>query len=143
MDTKNLTDLDPATLVALAKKAAEAAKETRESLAPGVHAVDRILTLVLDAEVKVSEDHEAVTPQKAKPWHIIAVLLQELETARKAAKMGGIDLAKVIENAEKVDKEIADKAMAEANEQVAALKAPTVSTRKGAVRVKGAAKIPA
>ena len=104
MDTKNLTDLNPATLAALAKTSADAAKATRSELEPGDYIVDTIVTLVLGAEVKVLEDQTGVsTPQKAKPWGIIHLLLTELNKLREAAGLAGIDLAKVVAMAEAVD----------------------------------------
>ena len=144
MDTKNLTDLAPATLAALAKTAADAAKATRSELEVGDHVVDTILTLVLGAKVKVLEDQEGVsTPQKAKPWGIIHLLLTELNKLREAAGLAGIDLAKVVAMAEAVDKKVASNAQKEANKAMAALKEPTKSARKGAVTVKGQAAVPA
>jgi hypothetical protein len=144
MDTKNLTDLTPATLAALAKTAADAAKATRDDLEEGVHVVDTVLTLVLGAEVKVLADQEGVlTPQKAKPWGLVHVLLEEVNKLREAAGMAGINLAKVVEMAEKADKDLVKKAQKEADEAMAALKEPTRSNRRGAVKVKGEAKVPA
>lgn len=144
MDTKNLTDLDPATLAALAKTTAEAAKETRPALEPGEYLVDTILTLVLGAEVKVLADQEGVlTPQKAKPWGLVHVLLEEVNKMREAAGLAGIDMAKVVAMAEKADKDLVKKAKEEADSAMAELKEPTRSKRKGAVKVKGDAKLPA
>jgi phage anti-repressor protein len=144
MDTRNLTDLDPATLAALAKTAADAAKATREELPVGVHTVDTILTLVLGAEVKVLEDQEGVlTPQKAKPWGLVHVLLEEVNKMRNAAGLAGIDIAKVVAMAEKADKSLVKKAQEDADKAMAELKEPTRSSRKGAVKVKGDAKLPA
>ncbi len=143
MDTRNLTDLAPATLAALAKTSADAAKESRDDLEPGEHVVSTIITLVLDAEVKVAVDHEAITPQKAKPWSLVHYLTVELNKVREAAGLAGVDLAKIVAMAEKVDKKLADKAQKEADEAMKALKAPTKSPRKGGVKVKGNAKLPA
>jgi hypothetical protein len=143
MDTKNLTDLSPATLAALAKTTADAAKATRENLEPGDYLVDTILTLVLGAEVKVLEDQEGVlTPQKAKPWGLVYVLLAEVNKMREAAGLAGIDMAKVVAMAEKADKDLVKKAQEEADTAMAELKEPTRSKRKGAVKVKGDAKLP-
>lgn len=144
MDTKNLTDLDPATLAALAKTTADAAKETRPGLEPGEYLVDTVLTLVLGAEVKVLADQENVlTPQKAKPWGLVHVLLEEVNKMREAAGLAGIDMAKVVAMAEKADKDLVKKAQKEADKAMCALKEPTRSKRKGAVKVKGDAKLPA
>lgn len=144
MDTRNLTDLDPATLAALAKTTADAAKATRDALPVGTHGVDTIITLVLGAQVKVLADQEGVlTPQKAKPWNLVHVLLEEVNKLREAAGLAGINLAKVVEMAESVDKDLVKKAEEEADAAMAALKEPTRSSRKGAVKVTGEAKIPA
>jgi hypothetical protein len=146
MDTKNLTNLSPATLAALAKATADAAKATRENLEPGDYLVDTILTLVLGAEVTVLADQEGVlTPQKAKPWGIAFVLLVEVNKMREAAGLAGIDMAKVVVMAEKADKGLVKKAQEEADSAMAGLKEPTRSPRKGAVKVKvkGDVKIPA
>lgn len=145
MDTKNLTELDPAALAALAKATKQAADATRDALEPGKYEVDTIVTLVLGAEVKVFEDQEGVlTPQKAKPWGLVHVLLEEVNKLRSAAGMAGIDLSKVVEMAEKADKKLAEKAQKEADEATAALKEPTRQNRRGQVRVpKCEAKLPA
>lgn len=144
MDTKNLTELSPPVLAALAKTAAEAAKTTRENLEPGEYSVDTILTLVLGAEVKVSEDLDSVlTPQKAKPWGLVHVLLSEVNTMREAAGLVGIDMEKVVAMAEAADKDLVKKAQKEADKAMSALKEPTRSSRKGAVRVTGEALLPA
>lgn len=144
MDTKNLTDLDPATLAALANLAGKAAKANRSELIPGKYSVEKIVTLMVDGTVTVSEDETGVvTPQKAKPWSLITVLMQEINTMRKAAGMTGMDLAKVVKMAEKVDPKIAKKAEKEANAEIAKIKAGTKSDRKGKVNVKGEVKVPA
>lgn len=142
MDTKNLTDLNPATLAALAKLAAQAAKAGREGLEEGKHKVDAIVTLSLDAEVSVGKDHFAEAVQKAKPWSLVHLLLTELNKLRAAAGLTGMDLDMLVQMAEKVDDEIADKAKKAADEAMRALKEPTKSPRKGSVSVKGEVKVP-
>ena len=144
MDTKNLTELNPATLAALAKTTADAAKATRESLEVGVHNVDTVVTLLVGAEVQVLADQKGVlTPQKAKPWGLVHVLLAEVNKMRAAAGVAGLTLDTLVEMAEKVDKNLAKKAQEEANKAMAALKEPTRSSRKGAVKVKGETELPA
>lgn len=144
MDTKNLTDLDPATLAALASLAGKAAKANRASLEPGKYAVEKIVTLMVGANVTVSEDeHGVVTPQKAKPWTLVALLMQELNKHREAAGEMGLDLATLVEKAEKIDPDLAKKAEKEANAEIAKIKAATISDRKGKVNVKGEVKLPA
>lgn len=144
MDTRNLTALAPATLAALAKTATDAAKANRSNLEPGEYVVDTIVTLVVGAEVKVLEDLEGVLiPQKAKPWGLVHVLLEEVNKLRAAAELAGLDLAKTVALAEKVDKDLAKKAETAANEEMASLKEPTRSSRKGAVKVKGTVTLPA
>jgi len=143
MDTKNLTDLDAPTLAALASLAGRAAKANRANLEAGKYTVEQIVTLKVGAKVTVSEDeHDVVTPQKAKPWTLVALLMQELNTTREAAGEMGIDLATLVEKAEKIDPELAKKAEKEANAEIAKIKAGTVSDRKGKVNVKGDVKLP-
>lgn len=143
MDTKNLDELNPATLAALAKTLEREAKKGRDALEPGDYVVDTIVTLVVGAEVKVLKDLEGVlTPQKAKPWGLVHVLLEEVNKLRGAAELAGLDLTKIVALAEKVDKDVAKKAQEEANGAMAELKEPTRSNRKGAVTVTGSAKIP-
>lgn len=138
MNTENLAHLDPVTLTALAKTAAEAAKAVRPNLEPGEYRVQGTLKVTLGATVKVFEDQEGVlTPQKARPWALVQALLEEVNTLREAAGMAGLDLQKVVALAEAVDADLEKKAQKEANKAMAALKEPTRSTRKGQVRVKG------
>lgn len=142
MATTTLTEMDPATLAALAKMVADAAKVTRDALEVGSHKVDTTVTLSIGAEVKVLEDQEGVlTPQKAKPWNLVHVLLEEVNTMRAAAGLAGIDLAKVVEMAEAVDEKIVQKAQDLADAAMAKIKEPTRSSRKGAVKVKGTASL--
>lgn len=142
MATTTLTEMDPATLAALAKMVADAAKVTRDALEVGSHKVDTTVTLSIGAEVKVLEDQEGVlTPQKAKPWNLVHVLLEEVNTMRAAAGLAGIDLAKVVEMAEAVDEKIVQKSQDLADAAMAKLKEPTRSSRKGAVKVKGTASL--
>jgi len=143
MKTTNLNSLPPATLAALAKLAADAAKGNRENLEVGVHEVEAVLTLAIEAEVKVLEDQKDVsTPQKARPWAIIHVLMTLVNTYRDAAGEAGLDLKALVEMAEKVDDKLAKKAQKKADAEMAALKEPTRQDRKGAVKIAGTIGMP-
>jgi len=142
--TKKLTDLDPATLAALASLSSKAAKSNRASLEPGKYSVEKIVTLMVGAHVTVSEDEiDVVTPQKAKPWTLVALLMQEMNKHREAAGEMGLDLATLVAKAEQIDPELAKKAEKEANAEIAKIKEGTKSDRKGKVNVKGEVKLPA
>jgi hypothetical protein len=135
-----LAALPAATLAALAKLSGDAAKANRDKLETGLHSVEAVLTLAIEAEVKVLEDQEGVsTPQKARPWAIIHVLLELVNKYKAAAGEAGLNLKALVEMAEKVNDKIAKEAEKKANAEMAALKEPTRQNRKGAVRVAGLA----
>lgn len=140
---KHLTDLDPATLAAIAKLAEKAADTNRPNLLPGKYPVQSVIELQLDCVVSVSEDQTGVsTPQKARPWNLVHALIEEANRIATAAGLAGIDLAKVVKMADAVDKALADEAKKAADAEMAALKEPTRQDRKGQVRVKGACGLP-
>jgi hypothetical protein len=140
---KHLTDLDPATLAAIAKLVEKAADVNRPNLLPGEYPVRSVVALELDCVVKVAEDQNGVsTPQKARPWNLVHVLLEEANRIAAAAGLAGIDLAKIVKMADAVNKDLADAACAAADAEMAALKEPTRQNRKGQVRVKGACGLP-
>lgn len=140
---KHLTDLDPATLAAIAKLTEKAAEKTRPDLLPGKYPVQSVIELQLDCVVSVAEGQVGVsTPQKARPWKLVHALIEEANRIATAAGVAGIDLAKIVKMADVVDKGLADKAQKAADAEMAALKEPTRQDRKGQVRVKGACGLP-
>lgn len=143
MKTLDLTELNPAHLAALAKLASKGATKTRPELAPGKYDVDTLVTLHLKATVKVSEDElGVVTPQKAKPWALVHLLLEELNKMAEATESMGLNLKTLVEKAEQLDPDLAKDAQKRADAEMAELKEGTRSDRKGKVNVKGSAGVP-
>jgi hypothetical protein len=139
METKPLQCLPPATLTLLAKTISEVAAASRPELAEGEHTVSDTVTLSVSGTVKVGADYAQRFVNKAKPWNIIAVLLQEVNLHRAAAGLAGVNLAQIVKAAEALDQSLADKAKAEAEKEAAAMKAPTMKQANGKVNCKGSA----
>jgi hypothetical protein len=139
MKTNDLTSLSPATLAALARVTAAAAKATRPELAVGKHKVAETIELDLSGLVNVGDDYEQEIVGKAKPWNIVVTLLEEANRRLLAAGEMGIDLARIVEMAENADPELVKAAKAEADKQVKGFKAPTLTQCKGKVTVKAQA----
>jgi hypothetical protein len=139
----DLTALSPATLAALAKVAEQAAKATRATLEPGAYKVSEKIAIDLSGTVNVGEDYEQKIVGKAKPWNLVAALLEEANRQLTAAGLMGIDLARVVQAAEQIDPEIVNQAQAAAEKEVAAIKAPTVTECKGKVTIKAHGALPA
>ena len=106
-------------------------KTARDGLEPGEYQVE--FDARISGVVRVGQDYEARVPNKAKPWNIIATLLEENAKLAAAAGEVGIDLDKLVKMAETVDPEMAEKAKKQAEEKAAALKQATVSLCKGKV----------
>lgn len=122
-------------LLALADTLKALRPDYRAEAAPGKYVVDETLTVRIRAKVSVGEDHESTLAQKANPWGIVAVLLQQLEEARLAAHGEGVDLEALIAASLSVSPEIEEKAQERANEIVAALKGGTKKMVAGVVRL--------
>jgi hypothetical protein len=142
--------LSPATLAALGKFLAKAAKDNREALEPGTHKVSETVTLALAATVKVGEDYEQRIVGKAKPWDLLVALrIEANERIATLAKLAGKDpeeflltLESAVKLAESVDADMVKQAQEDANKEVAASKAPTLTPCKGKVTIKGAVETP-
>jgi hypothetical protein len=142
--------LSPATLAALGKFLAKAAKDNREALEPGEHKVSETVTLALAATVKVGEDYEQRIVGKAKPWDVLVAALKEAnERIVTLAKLSGKDpaefeltLASAVKLAETVDADMVKAAQEDANKEVASLKEPTLTPCKGKVTIKGKVETP-
>ena len=124
--------LSPVELLAVTKAVqTKIAKDAREGIEPGEY------TLSFDAHIegtiRVGQDYEQPMPNKAKPWNIIAVLLEELNTMRAASGEAGVNLDKIIKMAEAVDPDLIKKAKSQAEKEAAALKQATMTTCKGKV----------
>lgn len=85
MDTRKITDLNPATLAAIAKLAGDAARLTRNDLAPGTHEVDSVVTLVLDGSISVAADTEKAPTCSIPMLPAMALLVKRMGIQRDAA----------------------------------------------------------
>lgn len=107
------------------------AKTARAAIAPGEY------TLSFDAHVegtlRVGEDYEQRIPNKAKPWNLVALLMQEVNELRAAAGQVGLDLTRLVEMAENLDECLVDQAKSAAEEAAAKIKAETLTPCKGKV----------
>lgn len=137
MKTQSVQDLSPATIALLNKLLSEQAGAARPNLATGEHKVADTVTLTVSGTVKVGSDYEQKFVNKAKPWNLIYLLLQEVNEARAAADKTGVDIAQLIKAAEALDPKLVEKAKAEAEKEAAAIKAPTKKTANGKVTCKG------
>ena len=135
MITANLNTLAPATLAALGKAVADAAKGNRENLPVGTHSVNEVVVVGVSGTVKVGEDFEQQIVGKAKPWSLLTAALKLANEQLIAAGVAGIDMEKVIEAAEVIDAEAVKTAKAKATLEVASRKAPTVTACKGKVNI--------
>lgn len=134
--TTNNNAVEAAITTALSKGLADKAKALRADLPAGTYEVDETVTLRVKGTVKVGEDYESIVAQKAKPWNLFAVLLEETNKQRAAAGMAGVDLARLVEMAEALDKDAAKDAEKAAHAEVAKIKAETRKTCKGRVTTK-------
>ena len=137
---QNLNDLPAPVLKTIEKLAQNAMKGRREELgqAKGEFTVDQTVVLHAKGTVKVSKSTpDAICAQSAKPWSLVATLLEELNKEREAAGKAGIDMAKVVELAEAVDPDLAKQAQEAADQRIAEIKEPTRKFKWGGVRVAG------
>lgn len=146
MDTRDIKDLTPSTLAALAKLTSDAAKETRDSLAPGEYAVDQVVTLYLDGTVKVSADTDRVPTSSIPLLPALALLAKRMGVQRPAVLA---ILREVMTEALTMGKDaatelIAEYGLKEVEEQIkqeVLAQLPRVPV-KGTVKVKGKAALP-
>lgn len=107
------------------------ARTARDNIAPGEY------TLSFDAHIegvlRVGEDYEQRVPNKAKPWNLVVLLMQEINELRAAAGQVGLDLTRLVEMAETVDENLAFEAQAKAEVEAARVKAETLTPCKGKV----------
>lgn len=146
MDTRDIKDLTPETLAALAKLASDAAKETRDSLEPGEYAVEQVVTIFLDGTVKVSADTDKVPTSSIPLLPALALMAKRMgmqrekalsilrEVMTEALTMGKDATTELVREyaLEDVEKEIKQEVLAQL---------PRVPV-KGSVKVKGTAALP-
>lgn len=107
------------------------ARTARDNATPGEYALS--FDAHIEGTLRIGEDYEQRLPNKAKPWNLVVVLLQEANALRAAAGQVGLDLAKLVELAETADENLAKEAQAKAEVAAAQIKAETVTTCKGKV----------
>lgn len=122
----DLTALPAATLAVLAKRASEAAKDTRGELSPGKHRVDETIVVRVAGDVTVGKDYTSHIVAKADPWALLACALGRLNevTVEVIVKEA---TTKTSADVKALKKQVTD--------AVAAVKAPTATACRGAVRV--------
>ena len=113
---------------ALTTKIASAA---RNGLEPGVHTVN--FDAHIEGTITIGEDYEQRQVNKAKPWNLIYVLLEEVNKLRAGAGQAGIDINKLVAMAETVDPTLVKTAQKQAETEAAAIKAATLTSCKGKV----------
>ena len=111
--------------------ATKIAKVARENIEPGEYDVS--FDCHIEGTIRVGQDYQTTSPNKAQPWNIVVALMTELETTRQAAGMGGLDIDKLVAMAETVDPTLVKNAKAKAEEAAAAIKDATLTQAKGKV----------
>jgi len=106
-------------------------KTAREGVEPGEYAVD--FDVHVAGTVRVGADYEQRVPAKAKPWDLVATLMEENARLAAAAGEAGIDLDKLVKMADAVNPDLAKEAKTKADEAIAKIKAATVSSFRGKV----------
>jgi hypothetical protein len=134
----NLNETHTATTtLVLSKLLSDAAKEVRSLLSPGKYQVDEIITMRVSAALKIGEDYNQRITQKANPWGLVYVLLEELQEKALAAGQSGIDLDRLVRLASCVDEDLSKQAKERADKIAAALKEETWQTCNGKTSVSG------
>jgi hypothetical protein len=134
-------NLSPAVTVGLDKALANLVKVAREELPRGTHEIDEVVTLRLLGTLKYGDDYQQKAVNKASPWGIVAVLLEELREKAIAAGESGIDLDKLVARSMALDAKIEKKAKEDADRIVKSLKADTWQTFDGKVTFSGSVEV--
>lgn len=130
-----MANLTASTTLALGKAIKDAALKTAAAdMEAGVYAVDVNVRIL--GNLTVGESYEQKMVQKAKPWQLLTVALNEMNKQREAAGMTGLDMTKLIEMAETVDPKLVDKAEADAAEAIEKVKGSTTSKCNGKITTK-------
>jgi hypothetical protein len=100
--------------------------------------VQETVTLAVEGTVKVSKSQsDAICAQKAEPWKLLTMALNEGNKQLKAAGLAGIDLKRIVELAENADPELVKKAKADTKVALKEIKDEVRGFRWGQVRVAG------
>lgn len=135
-----LNALPVSTLKVIAKLADDAVKGRREEFGQvkGEFSVDQTVVLRATGTVSVSKSSpNAIIAQKAKPWALLAVALEEANRQLEAAGKAGIDLERVVELAESADPDLAKEAEKKAKAHLKEIKEEVRGFRWGGVSVDG------
>jgi hypothetical protein len=117
-----MTNITPLLAVAINKFAL--AKADRNAVEPGDYSIDALVRV--KGGVRVGEDKLGkITPQKARPWALLAVAL---------SKLNGVTMESIVREAESIDD--AD-VKQQASDAIAALKLTTETDTKGQVTSRG------
>jgi len=127
-----------AKLMILKKQIEAEIKRRRDELEPGTYEFNGESTrFFLEGKLTVGEDYQQRIVNKAKPWAITHVLMQEINVMRAAAGMTGIDMDSVVRVADTLDKDVWTNAKEQAEATAAAIKDTTWTTCKGKTTFKG------
>jgi hypothetical protein len=128
----------------IAKMADDSVKARRAELGQNTATFEVDSTVVLHAtgEVSVAKaTPDAVIAQKAEPWKLLAVALEEANRQLVAAGKVGIDLNTVVEMAENADPELVKKAKKKATDHLKAIKDEVRGFKWGSVTARGEVKV--
>jgi hypothetical protein len=124
--------MDPVITLALTKAIeGKIAKAARDNVAPGRY--DLSFDAHITGTLTVGADYEQRLPNKAKPWHLVVALMQELNAQRAAAGQMGVDMARLVAMAETIDENLVKEAQFQAEVEAAKIKAGTLTPCKGKV----------
>lgn len=139
---ENLSNLPAPILHLLKKLVSDECKVRREELGQvkGEFSVDETVVLTCKGTIKVSKSTpDAIIAQKAKPWALLAALMEEANRRLEAAGKVGIDLEKIVEMAETVDPDLAKEAEKKAKAKLVEIKDEVRGFKWGGVRAEGEA----
>lgn len=141
METQNtpeiIPNLSPEAALLLSKLLEPVAKLARNAVAVGEKPVAGRFTLQVNGKIKIGEDYQQRIVQKANPWGLVHVLLEELQELTIAATGGGVDLDVLVRRALVCDENLQALAEERANKIAASLKEETRQTCRGKTMVTG------
>lgn len=141
METQNTTEiipnLSPEAALLLSKLLEPVAKLARNAVSVGEKPVTGRFTLQVNGKIKIGEDYQQRIVQKANPWGLVHVLLEELQELTIAATGGGVDLDVLVRRALVCDENLQAQAEERANKIAASLKEETRQTCRGKTTVTG------
>ena len=141
METQNtpeiIPNLSPEAALLLSKLLEPVAKLARNAISVGEKPVAGRFTLQVNGKIKIGEDYQQRIVQKANPWGLVHVLLEELQELTIAATGGGVDLDVLVRRALVCDENLQAQAEERANKIAASLKEETRQTCRGKTSATG------